>query len=50
MIKQLKNYFYERFTDSTISPPNFLPMIVTTRDKATQLMEGKLEMPPMISR
>ena len=46
MIKQLKNYFYERFTDSTISPPNFLPMIVTTRDKATQLMEGKLEMPP----
>ena len=45
MIKQLKNYFYERFTDSTISPPNFLPMIVTTRDKATQLMEGKLEMP-----
>ena len=48
MIKQLKNYFYERFTDSTISPPNFLPMIVTTRDKATQLMEGKLEMPPMI--
>ncbi len=50
MIKQLKNYFYERFTDFTISPPNFLPMIVTTRDKATQLMEGKLEMPPMLSR
>ena len=50
MIKQLKNYFYERFTDSTISPPNFLPMIVTTMDKATQLMEGKLEMPPMLSR
>ena len=47
MIKQIKNYFYERFTDFTISPPNFLPMIVTTRDKATQLMEGKLEMPPM---
>ena len=36
MIKQIKNYFYERFTDFTISPPNFLPMIVTTRDKATQ--------------
>ena len=50
MIKQLKNYFYEKLTDFTISPPNFLPMIVTTREKATQLMEGKLEMPPMISR
>ena len=50
MIKQLKNYFYEKFTDSTISPPNFLPMIVTTRDKATQLMDGKLKMPPMLSR
>lgn len=50
MIKQIKNYFYERFTDFTISPPNFLPMIVTTRDKATQLMEGKLEMLPILSR
>lgn len=50
MIKQLKNYFYERFTNFTISPPNFLPMIVTNRDKATQLMEGKLEMPPMLPR
>ena len=50
MIKQIKNYFYEKLTDSTISPPNFLPMIVTTRDKATQLMEGKLEMLPILSR
>ena len=39
MIKQIKNYFYEKLTDSTISPPNFLPMIVTTMDKATQLMD-----------
>lgn len=50
MIKQLKNYFYEKLTNFTISPPNFLPMIVTTRDKATQLMDGKLKMPPMLSR
>ena len=50
MIKQLKNYFYEKLTNSTISPPNFLPMIVTNKDKSAQLMDGKLEMPPMLSR
>ena len=50
MIKQLKNYFYEKLTTFTISPPNFLPMIVTTKRIKLRSLWMEIKNASMLSR